>query len=102
MAHLNCQFSAQRSLAPALVFFVITQVEVKMDRLFSTSSPREKIVVVGAGRSGIAACKLLNRFSQPVYLFDDKEPHHLRFFQRERLEENDLLTTCFGQKNIPD
>lgn len=73
-----------------------------MEHLFKESRNREKIVVVGAGRSGIAASKLLRHFSQPIYLFDDKEEKDLRFFNEAQLKENELLITCFGQKNIPD
>lgn len=58
-----------------------------------TSSP---ILVVGAGRSGIAATKLLLKHKNRVILFDDSDETKLRFLGTSGLVPSDSLTFAFN------
>jgi|SRR5579871_1377613 len=57
-----------------------------------------KVLVIGAGRSGIAATKLLLKNDLTVDLFDDHKLEHLRFFNDASLSDEKNLKTHFGAK----
>lgn len=59
-------------------------------------SGKNQVLVIGAGRSGIAATKLLLKHKVPVSLFDDNQHEKLRFFKDCDLKESSLLRTYFG------
>lgn len=65
-----------------------------INQLTGTPSP---ILVIGAGRSGIAATKLLLKHNINVTLFDDHDQSKLRFLNASGLIESDSLSFAFGR-----
>ena len=55
-------------------------------------------LVVGAGRSGIAATKLLLKHGYEVTLFDDQKEEKLSYFKSSDFAHTNLKT-CFGQES---
>ena len=57
----------------------------------------ERILVMGAGRSGIAATKLLLKNNFLVELYDDQKQDKLNYFNKSDLKFNNKLLTSFGE-----
>lgn len=55
-------------------------------------------LIMGAGRSGIAASKLLLHHGAQVVLFDDQRESQLGYFKSSGLSGHERLSTCFGQR----
>lgn len=55
------------------------------------------VLVIGAGRSGVAATRLLLKHGVRVILYDDHPREQLRYFNETDLFGHALLTTCFNR-----
>ncbi len=57
-------------------------------------------LVIGAGRSGIAATKLLLSLGQRVILFDDQPESQLKYFKQDKLHVSNQLALVFAQPDF--
>lgn len=85
-----------RPIGTAYAF--ILEVALKMDTKFfeAIASSKKSVLVLGAGRSGIAAARLLLKKNINVLLVDDKNEEQLRFFSSANLKSHTRLRTHFG------
>ncbi|HXW53325.1 MAG TPA: UDP-N-acetylmuramoyl-L-alanine--D-glutamate ligase [Myxococcota bacterium] len=54
------------------------------------------VLIIGAGRSGIASAKLLLGRGLKVHLYDDQTSENLRYFDAKAMVHHDRLTTHFA------
>lgn len=59
-----------------------------------------RVLVMGAGRSGISATRLLRGRGAEVILYDDNERSRLKYLENSELAHDLNLKTVFNQKNM--
>jgi len=62
---------------------------------------KKNFLVIGAGRSGIAASRLLLDWGCKVFLYDDKDREQLRFFADADIKHEKNLITYFNEVEMP-